>query len=111
MATKMAAGVAAAVAVTAVAAGDRRNGSGYSTNQQLCAMAMVSRPLHGIVVGSRVRGRSRDARPGVSSKLPVTSSDPRELGRMLAPGVLERYRQVMLKASRAPPSHCWTTMK
>ena len=27
---------------------------------------------YGIVVGSRVRGRSRDARPGVSSSLPVT---------------------------------------
>ena len=27
---------------------------------------------YGIVVGSRVRGRSRDARPGVSSLLPVT---------------------------------------
>ena len=31
---------------------------------------------HGIVVGSRVRGRSRDARPGVSSLLPVTPHTP-----------------------------------
>ena len=43
-----------------------------------CLVAGTNRKLHvcpgryGTVVGSRVRGRSRDARPGVSSLLPVT---------------------------------------
>ena len=47
-----------------------------------CLVAGTNRKLHvcpgryGIVVGSRVRGRSRDARPGVSSLLPVTCWSP-----------------------------------
>jgi hypothetical protein len=40
------------------------------------AVVLGSTSLYDIVVGSRVRGRSRDARPGVSSKLPESVLSP-----------------------------------